>query len=50
MGSSVVRATSAARLLLLPVLEVDVLAADECSGGACRDSCAMLVGCVAGAR
>jgi len=42
---SVVRATSAARELLLPVLEVEVLAGVECSVGGCRGSGAMLVGC-----
>jgi hypothetical protein len=48
-GSSATRATRAARALLLPVVEVDGLDADECSVGACRDSGAVFAGCAAGA-
>ena len=47
-GSSVARATSAARALLVPVLEVDGLDADECPVGPCRDSGAVFTGCAVG--
>ena len=49
LDSSAARATSAARALLLPVLEVDRLGADECSVAACRDSDTVFAGCAAGA-